>query len=135
VVTKNKATAPAVAPVAALVAPTGKASALAVVSTPVLEPTSAAAPIITAARAGSEEARVFFKMPENVPVNVQSYTVAAYAAGVVKAKTSGSRSPITIKGLVNGNDYTFTVTALTSSGKKETSAASDVVTPLGIFGQ
>lgn len=93
------------------------------------------APIITAAKPGNAEVRVFFAAPQNGLVPITGYTVKAYLGGVATAiKASGPGSPITVKGLTNGMDYTFTVTANGKTGAGSTSAASNVVTPLDIFG-
>jgi hypothetical protein len=93
------------------------------------------APTIMAAKPGSMEARVFFTVPQGASALIDSYTVVAYTGNIATAiKASGTASPIKIKGLANGTDYTFVVFANGKSGTKVASVASNTVTPLGIFG-
>jgi hypothetical protein len=47
--------------------------------------------------------------------------------GSITAK--GEKSPITVKGLTNGDSYTFTVTAINKAGTGAASGASSSVTP------
>lgn len=65
------------------------------------------APTGVNATPGDGEATVSFT-PGNEPCHPVSYTVAASPGG---STASGTGSPITVGGLVNGTQYTFTVTA------------------------
>jgi len=78
---------------------------------------------------------VFFTVPQNAAALISSYTVVAYAGGVTTGiKVTGLASPITVTGLTNGSDYSFYVIANGKSGTRAASALSNIVTPLGIFG-
>jgi hypothetical protein len=92
-------------------------------------------PTIIAAKPGSASSRVFFTIPQTAIPLMASYTAVAYTNGTatnIKATSTGS--PITVTGLTNGTEYTFTVTANSKAGERATSAVSNIVTPLGIFG-
>ena len=85
------------------------------------------APTITNVEAGDKEVTVYFTAPvSNGGDTITSYTVTAEPDG---ATASGASSPITVKGLTNGQAYTFTVTATNSVGKGAASAPSDEITP------
>ena len=109
---------------------------------PVKSPTSPGAtvfdpnaPIIVATRAGNAQAKVFFTVPSATAGTVTNYTVTALSKGTSSGITAtGAKSPITISGLTNGTEYTFTVTANTSAGKSLISPPGDTVTPLRILG-
>jgi Fibronectin type III domain len=91
------------------------------------------APVIGTATAGNAQATVSFSAPSNDGgATIQRYTVTAHdtanpASGGQTA--SGSGSLITVTGLVNGDTYTFTVTATNAVGTSTASAASNAVTP------
>ena len=100
----------------------------------VAQPPGPSAPVIRFIRAGSAEAKVYFDGPANA--NISGYTVTALSNGKSTGITAkGISSPITVTGLTNGTDYTFTVTASTSTGKNVTSFPSNVVTPLRLLGE
>ncbi len=93
------------------------------------------APTITAAKPGSAEARVFFTVSQDALALISSYTVVAYSGGKPTGiSATGASSPIKISGLTNGTDYVFYVFANGKSGARAPSTASNVVTPLSIFG-
>jgi hypothetical protein len=113
----------AVAPVKATLASNASASAT------VLDK-----PIIKFAKAGNAQARVFFDAPAG-STNITGYTVNALFNGVPTGiKVAGTKSPITVSGLTNGSEYTFTVAANSSSGTSVVSAPSNAVTPLRLLG-
>jgi hypothetical protein len=113
----------AVAPVKATLA--SNASALATVF---------GKPIIKFAKAGNAQARVFFDAPAG-STSITGYTVNVLSNGVPTGiKVTGTKSPITVPGLTNGNEYTFTVSANSNSGTSVASAPSNAVTPLRLLG-
>jgi uncharacterized protein with beta-barrel porin domain len=87
------------------------------------------APTIGTATAGDTQATVTFTAPASTggaAIIASGYTVTASPGG---ATATGSSSPITVTGLVNGVAYTFTVTATNSAGEGASSAASNSITP------
>jgi hypothetical protein len=81
---------------------------------------------VTAA-AGDSMATVSFEPPKSdggSPVTV--YTVTSHPGGI---SVKSTKSPVTIKGLTNGKEYTFTVTASNSVGTGLPSGACSSVTP------
>ncbi len=84
------------------------------------------APKILAVKAANGQAEISFKVPgSNGGSNITSYTVTSSSG----QKSSGTRSPITVKGLSDGRPYTFTVTATNRIGTSPPSSASQSVTP------
>ena len=89
--------------------------------------TAPGAPTIATATAGSGQATISFTAPTSDGDSaITSYTVTSSPDGVTQ---SGSGSPITVTGLVNGTPYTFTVTATNAAGTSVPSAASNAVKP------
>jgi hypothetical protein len=87
------------------------------------------------ARPGNAEARVYFSVPADSASTITGFTVTALANGVATGiKATGVKSPITVKGLNNGDDYTFIVTAQSKAGSSAASYPSNPVTPLKMFG-
>jgi large repetitive protein len=85
------------------------------------------APTIGTATAGNGEASVVFTAPANpgYPTTL-TYEVTSSPGSIT---ASGSASPITVTGLTNGTEYTFTVTATNDTGTGPASAESNAVTP------
>lgn len=91
-------------------------------------PVAPSAPQNASATAGDAQAVVSFAPPaSDGGASITSYTVTASPGG---ATASGASSPITVTGLTNGTQYTFTVTATNSAGTGPASAPSNAVTPL-----
>lgn len=85
------------------------------------------APTGVTAVAGDTEATVTFTAPANDGGGtITSYTVTS-APGNITA--TGSDSPITVTGLTNGVEYTFTVVATNSAGDSAESEPSNAVEP------
>ncbi|THT99042.1 hypothetical protein E9531_12990 [Lampropedia puyangensis] len=86
------------------------------------------APTIGTAIAGNRQADVTFTAPaSNGGVNITGYTVTSNPGGFTG---TGASSPITVTGLINGTEYTFTVTAINEASLTgSASAASNAITP------
>jgi hypothetical protein len=85
------------------------------------------APTGVTATAGNGRAVVSWRAPaSNGGSPITGYTVSATAGGA-SATTAGALSA-TVPGLINGNTYTFTVTAANAAGPSLASAASNAVT-------
>ena len=90
------------------------------------------APAIGTAAAGDGQATVSFTAPaSNGGAAITGYTVISNPGGIT---ATGSSSPITVTGLTNGTEYTFTVTATNSAGTGSASSASSSVTPATVPG-
>jgi len=83
-------------------------------------------PFNVTAKAGDSKATVSFSKSENLAIPVSKYVVKSYPGNII---IDGTSSPITILGLTNGVEYTFTVTAVNSMGSSAESVASAGVTP------
>jgi len=109
---------------------TGPASSPSNSVTPKATPTVPSAPLMQSATAGDSQAQVFFTPPvSNGGSAITGYTVIS-SPGSIKAK--GSASPITVTGLTNGTDYTFSVTATNKVGTGPSSCPCNCVTPVGL---
>lgn len=85
------------------------------------------APTAISATAGNMEASVVFTAPSDTGgASVTGYTATSNPGGFTGTAAS---SPVTVTGLTNGVDYTFTVTATNVAGTGPASAASNAVTP------
>ena len=90
------------------------------------------APTIGTATGGNAQATVSFSGPSNNGgASISSYKVTATDATNSSGtkSTTGSASPITISGLTNGDNYTFTVAATNSVGTGPASGSSNAVVP------
>ncbi|MGE4276270.1 MAG: Ig-like domain-containing protein [Lawsonibacter sp.] len=85
------------------------------------------APTGVTATAGNRQVTVSFTAPaSDGGAAITTYTVTAGPGGLT---ATGALSPITVTGLTNGTEYTFTVTATNSLGTGSSSAPSAGVTP------
>lgn len=102
-------------------------------SFPVIPGTVPAPPIGAEATAGNTDAHVKFKIPvSNGGVHIRDYTVTATDhtdAGRGGQTATRETSPITVRGLTNGDTYTFTVVARNFYGKSKPSAPTNAVIP------
>ena len=88
------------------------------------------APIIGTATAGYEQATITFSAPAHDGGAAITTYVATSSPGGIRGTVSGPGSgEITVTGLTNGVDYTFTVTAVNENGTSAPSSASNSVTP------
>nr|WP_258405780.1 putative Ig domain-containing protein [Shewanella mangrovisoli] len=88
------------------------------------------APTGVSAVAGVSSATIAFSIPTVTGGSaITGYTVTSIPGGAVQ---TGATSPITVTGLTNGTQYTFTVTATNGSGTGMASSPSNPVTPRGI---
>jgi probable HAF family extracellular repeat protein len=87
------------------------------------------APREVVAEGGDGQATVEFAAPDSDGGSAVLYYTATASPGGRSA--GGTGSPITVYGLANGTDYTFTVTATNSIGTGAPSAPSPGVTPAG----
>ena len=87
--------------------------------------TSPSAPTLTSVTAGNGQITVTF-----TPNATGGSAITGYSATCGSSTVSGSASPITVTGLVNGIGYTCTVTATNASGTSAASGASNPVTPM-----
>ena len=88
------------------------------------------APIIGTATAGYEQATITFSAPAHDGGAAITTYVATSSPGGIRGTVSGPGSgEITVTGLTNGVDYTFTVTAVNENGTSAPSSASNPVIP------
>ncbi|MEL4392809.1 Ig-like domain-containing protein [Shewanella algae] len=85
------------------------------------------APTSVNAVASDASATVSFSAPASTGgAAISSYTVTSSPGGLT---TSGAGSPLTVSGLSNGTDYSFTVSASNTAGTGPASSPSNTVTP------
>ncbi|MCE9774781.1 Ig-like domain-containing protein [Shewanella algae] len=85
------------------------------------------APTSVNAVASDAGATVSFSAPASTGgAAISSYTVTSSPGGLT---ASGAGSPLTVSGLSNGTDYSFTVSASNTAGTGPTSSPSNTVTP------
>ncbi|QGS58109.1 Ig-like domain-containing protein [Shewanella algae] len=85
------------------------------------------APTSVNAVASEASATVSFSAPASTGgAAISSYTVTSTPGGLT---ASGAGSPLTVSGLSNGTDYSFTVSASNIAGTGPTSSPSNTVTP------
>ncbi|WP_345861660.1 Ig-like domain-containing protein [Shewanella algae] len=85
------------------------------------------APTSVSAVASDASATVSFSAPASTGgAAISSYTVTSSPGGLT---ASGAGSPLTVSGLSNGTDYSFTVSASNIAGTGPTSSPSNTVTP------
>ena len=88
------------------------------------------APSIGTATAGFEQATITFTAPAHDGGAAITSYVATSSPGGIRGTVSGPGSgEITVTGLTNGVDYTFTVTAVNENGTSAPSSASNPVIP------
>lgn len=91
-----------------------------------------AAPSVISATVGDGQSIVSFTTPDNGGSVILDYTVTATDT-IVTANggqtATGNASPLTVTGLINGDAYTFTVTARNANGSSNSSPPSGLVIP------
>lgn len=110
---------------------TGAYSAASNSVTPSTPATVPGQPTNVTAQPGNAQALVSFFAPNTGGSPITGYTVTASPGGATGTGTSG---PITVTGLTNGTQYTFTVTATNAIGTGPASAPSAPVTPFTVPG-
>ncbi|NRY61720.1 X2-like carbohydrate binding domain-containing protein [Clostridium beijerinckii] len=85
------------------------------------------APMITSVVPGNGRADIYFTAPtSNGGSDITEYIVTSSPEGLTG---TGLSSPISVTGLTNGEEYTFTVVAKNSVGLGEASQLSDIIIP------
>ena len=89
------------------------------------------APTIDSVIAGDQQATVTFSAPaDDGGAVITSYTATSSPGGITASVSQAGSGSITVTGLTNGTEYTFTVAATNAEGTGQASAASDAVTPV-----
>ena len=89
------------------------------------------APTSVSAAAGNAQAIISFTAPSsNGGSDITSYTATSSPDDISATVNQAGSGDITVTGLTNGTDYTFTVTATNAIGTSVASAASSSVTPV-----
>ena len=84
-------------------------------------------PVIDSVKEGNEQVSVYFNPPAlDGGSTITSYTVTSDPGNFT---ATGTASPLTVTGLTNGTDYTFTVTATNAIGTGNSSLPSATATP------
>ena len=87
------------------------------------------APTIGIATAQNEEATITFTAPtDNGGSTITTYTAISSPDGITGTISQAGSGEITVIGLTNGTEYTFTVTATNAIGTSAASAASNSIT-------
>jgi Fibronectin type III domain len=86
------------------------------------------APSVTGVETADGQATVTFTAPTTGDVPIYGYTVTAYQGDTAFTTSLGGVSPITVPGLTNGTEYTFTVYATNIAGNGPESEKSAPVT-------
>ena len=84
------------------------------------------APTNVVAKAGDGQAEVSFDAPASGGSPITNYTVTSTPG---RSTATGNKSPLVVKGLENGVEYSFTVHATNAIGDSQESAPSKPVTP------
>lgn len=92
--------------------------------------TSPDAPLIGTATAGDTEATITFTAPSSDGGSIiTGYTATSSPDNIIGTLEQAESGTITVNGLTNGTEYTFTVTATNAIGTSIASSASNAVTP------
>ncbi len=81
---------------------------------------------------GGGSAEVSFTAPDDNGSPIEFFTVTSYPGG---RKANGTRSPITVDGLINGTSYHFKVSAINVNGAGPASKSSNSIIPSTVPGK
>lgn len=97
---------------------------------PIPDNTSLDAPTIGTAMAGDAQATIRYTAPLSDGGSIiTEYTATSSPDNIIGTLIQAESGTITVMGLTNGTEYTFTITAKNSNGTSESSSASNAVTP------